>query len=293
MHIRTPKTQTILQAIHQQQQLQDTPTPPEPMDSAEDTDPPAPAPPTTPDPPRTGKVITMATSRMAQLKRDEREKGKRAALSALDNEAKELGYASHADMIQKLKAKKARGATPPAAAREPEDTDNDTAPTNGSRRSSRADREIARLQEQRRAANRARAASDRKARELERQREADRAEHELRIVAVQAGVKDVDYALSLLQRELANKTDTQLKEFDEEAFFKIDLRKKRPYLYETTEEPVTTSPTTSDKDKTLPKPGTPPVPSGDKKDARSMTKQQFDEYLRTKNLTPPHLGMPG
>jgi hypothetical protein len=292
MHIRTPKTQTTHQAIRQQQQLQEAPTP-EPTDHVEDdADPPAPPPAPTPDPPRTGKVITMATSRMAQLKRDEREKGKRAALSALDNEAKELGYANHADMIQKLKAKKARGATPPATTREPEDTDNDTPTTQGSRRSTRAEREIARLQEQRRAANRARAASDRKARELERQREADRAEHELKIVAVQAGVKDVDYALSLLQRELANKTDAQLKEFDEEAFFKTELRKKRPYLYETTEEPVTTSPSTADT-QAVPKPGTPPVPTGEKKDARSMTKQQFDEYLRAKNLTPPHLGMPG
>jgi hypothetical protein len=306
---RKPRTQTELQPLAQQQQFQDAPaTPatdqPPPADSTPAAEP-ASSDTTEATPPgRTNKVITMPTGRMAQLKREEREKGKRAALAALDADAKALGYASHEDMMQKLKASKGRPpATRTAPVSAPADDDEDQTPAappapSGKGRQTRAERELARAQEQRRAANRARAAAEKRARALERQREADRAEHELRLVAVGAGVKDTDYALTILQRKLQNMSQAELEKFDEEKFFSADLRKSHPYLYETQQQPVTTSPMSDTKPVTTTPSATPPskpaanTPAGDKKDARTMSKQEYDALLRARGLTPPQLGSP-
>lgn len=286
------------QQIQQQQQDPNT-APATTTEPPADDDPPA-DPPATPDPPadppRGGKVIAIPTSQMAKLKRDERDKGKRAAAQAADAQARELGYASHADMIDKLKAKKNR---PPASARPTQTSANDdgdgdeppTPPAAGARRQTRVERELERAREQRKAANRARTAAEKKARQLERQREADRAEHELRLAAVGAGVQDVDYALALCQRQLSGMSDEELAKFDEVKFFKEELRRLKPYLYETVEQPVTTSPPPSDPKPPTP-PGRPPAPPPDK-DIRTVSRQEYKARLAKLGITDPSVGAPG
>jgi len=229
---------------------------------------------------------------MAEIKRKEREKGKRAALQAADNAAKELGYSSHEDMITKLKAKRTPQApvNRPVAAAPAAETDD--APTQTSRRTTKQDREIARLQEQRRSANRARAAAERKLREQQRAAEARDAEHELRVAAARHGVKDVDYALVLLQRKLKGMPEKDLAAFDEDVFFSTELRKTNPYVYGEEVQPATTSPEGTSK--VTPKtPTTPTPPNGQQKDARAMSKSEYEQTLRQRGFTPPHLGTPG
>lgn len=292
-------------ATQLQQQQQEAPAPPAP---STETQPPADAPPasdsttdTTEAPPRNSKVITVPTGRMASIKREEREKGRRAALTALDSEAKSLGYASHEDMMQKLKANRGRPSAPavrtaPTAPAESDD-DQTPAPAPSKGRQTRAERELARAQEQRRAANRARSAAEKRARVLQRQREADQAEHALRLVAVGQGVKDTDYALTILQRKLSGMSQADLDKFDEEKFFSTDLRKTHPYLYGESTQPVTTSPTSDPRaptsSPTPPKAPAPPAPAGDKKDARTMSRKEYEDALRARGLTPPQLGSPG
>jgi hypothetical protein len=305
------QNQSSYQSLVPQQQLQGTDDAPDSPDADESTTPPTgetppeaeetkdEAPETQEEPPaRASKVVTMPAHRMVELKRQEREKGKRAALAALDAEAKGLGYASHAAMVAALKAKRSR--VKPSASRtsapepetENEETDTST-PTAPRGRTTREQRELLRAQEQRRAANRARAAAERKARQLEKQREADRAEHELRIVAVSVGVKDIDYALTILKRQLAGMSQAELAKFDERKFFSDTLRKSHPYLYGEAVQPVTTSPSSESKEAPPTPPNKPTPPTAPPKDVRQMSRQEYDAYLRSKGLTPPHLGSPG
>lgn len=239
---------------------------------------------------------------MASIKREAKEKGRREALAALDATAKELGYASHEDMVQKLRANKGRRPAAPAARTAPPETDEDdtdtTPPTTAPsrRRETNIERKLARAEEQRRAAHRARAAAEKRAKQLERQREADAAENELRLAAVAAGVQDVDYALTILRRELQDKSADELAKFDEKKYFSETLRKRKPYLYEVQEQPANTSPPVDpSKPNTQAPPATPPkaTPAPGEKDARTMSKADFDQRLRKLGYTPPHLGSPG
>lgn len=294
--------------LQQQQQEGGAPAPAE--STPPTTDPPASNPPASDasnppaaDPPRNGKVIAIPSAKMASIKREAKERGRREALAALDATAKELGYASHEDMLQKLRANKGRRpAAPPARTAPPPETDEDDtdttppAPAPSRRRETRTERELARAQEQRRAANRARAAAEKRAKQLERQREADAAENELRLAAVAAGVQDVDYALTILKRELQDKSADELAKFDEKRYFSETLRKRKPYLYEVQEQPANTSPSADPSRPTAQPPAaTPPKapPAPGEKDARTMSKADFDQRLRKLGYTPPHLGSPG
>ncbi len=243
---------------------------------------------------RQSRVISVPTGRMAEIKKAERAKGQRAAQQAADNAAKELGYSSHEDMIAKLKAKQSRS-TPAAGARAatpPPEADAEPAPAAASGRSNaRTQRELARAQEQRKAANRARAASERREKQARRELEAREAEHELSLAAVRHGVQDTDYALTLLKRKLAKLSAKELEAFDEDQYFKVELRKTHPLLYVLEERPADTSPTSS-KETPRPGPTTPPAPPNGKKDAREMSRPEFEQSLRSRGYQLPHLGSP-
>lgn len=303
--IRKPQTQTQSYRLRQQQQQQEAPAAPAPG-TPPTTDPPAAEPPASDassaatDPPRNGKVIAIPSAKMASIKREAKEKGRREALASLDATARELGYASHEDMVQKLRANKGRRPAAPTARTAPppesdDNTDDSTppAPVASRRRETRTERELTRAQEQRRAANRARAAAEKRAKQLERQREADSAENELKLAAVGAGVKDVDYALVILRRKLQGKTEDELAKFDEDKFFKDELRRTHPYLYTVQEEPVTTSPPAdpANPGKQAPAATPPKAPaSGDKKDGRTMSKAEYNETLSKRGFVNPSVG---
>lgn len=227
----------------------------------------------------------MPSRAVAEMKRKEREKGERRARQAADASAKELGYASHEDMISKLKARKnapaprAAASTAPAARASAEPAPREARST---------DRRMQRVEEQRRAANRARASAERKQREMQRSMDAKEAEHALRLAAVRAGIKDPEYALHVLQKKLERTPAKELESFDEDAFFSTELRKSHPYLYAEVLEPAHTSP--NPKAGHTPKSPTPPAPASNGKDARTLSSTEFNTLLRSKGLTPPSMG---
>jgi len=80
-------------------------------------------------------------------------------------------------------------------------------------------------------AERTRAEQESKRRkQMVKKMEAMEVDQELREAAVSTGVQDVDYAMTLLQRELATKTDEQLAVFDDRAYFQ-NLRGSHGYLF--------------------------------------------------------------
>lgn len=185
----------------------------------------------------------------------ERVKGERKLRGELDARAKELGFAD-------LDALLAAGQRPPAprpgrqqrrdaagagngagagagsgsgqgagnggdgaAARNADDLDRGRPmPPRGSKAYSRIQRQ---LEEERRA----RIGASRRARELESQVQTERTRRHLEKTALLAGIRDVDFAIHLLEQHASGLTDEEAQTFDESAYFS-GLRKDRPYLFQ-------------------------------------------------------------
>jgi hypothetical protein len=122
--------------------------------------------------------------------------------------------------------------------------------------------------------------------QLQEALDAKEAEAALRETAVGLGVKDVDYALRLLTRELENKDESELAQFDERAFFD-GLRKAKPYLFGELVQPANTG-TGAGAAPSAPKPGavTTQAARDGQTDARKMNSQEFQELLRKRGINP-------
>lgn len=201
---------------------------------------------------RQPKVLTIPSNVMTKIKAEERERGRKQVLKDLDAQARSMGFKDHADMQQAaLRAKGRNGKTNGAPATRPTSDDDDlvtettTPPTNGKpvghpRVLSKLEKQIAKLNDDRKALRRSVAHEEKRRKQLERELESREAEAALRIEAIRAGVKDVDYAIELLRRSMAGKTADQLRSFDEAKFFADELRRSHPYLYEVEQRPATT-----------------------------------------------------
>lgn len=230
---------------------------------------------------------------MADMKASERERGRKAALAEMDRKAKKLGYKSNQDMLEKLEAQRAGGRSNKPNQPAKSDTPAPT-PTND-RQLNRAQREIQRSADAARRANKARAQEEKRRRELEKQLAATEARQELQLAAVRAGVKDVDYAIHLLEKQMSGKSEQELAGFDEEAFFSTTLRQSHPYLYGVEERPAGPAGETRQEPKAPPKPAekAPAKNGGSDKDVRKMSSEEYNAELKRRGLTPPGLGMPG
>jgi hypothetical protein len=107
----------------------------------------------------------------------------------------------------------------------------------------------------------------------------------LREAAAVNGVRDIDYSLRLLQRELEGKDEQALAAFDEGAFF-TGLRKTHPYLFGEVTVAATTG-TGVGNAPTAPKAGTVTQAQGaaGKSDARSLSSDEFQKLLRSRGLS--------
>jgi len=254
---------------------------------------PAQAPEPAPAPAPTSRVIQIPTAKMAQIKNAERDRGRTEALQTANLAAKERGFESYDHMMTQVgnypqPTTDPGTPTPPEPAGEPEPQQ--------PRKLAKALRENARLLEERRVLNQSRAHEERKRKSLETQLSAQQAEHELRFSAHKAGVQDVDYALTLLQRELKTQTPEQLENFDEGKFFSTTMRKSHPYLYNPETRGAHSSPGPDD----VGGAGTPPpastgnspaTPSARPK-AGDLTQDQYTARLKELGITPPSVGMP-
>lgn len=245
------------------------------------------APPVIPEP--TGdkpKVIEVPHGDFKKIKDEARSKGRTDALSELDAVAKEAGFASMADALKSLK-KPANETTPPAATLEvtpampkPIQPSKDEARLRATE--AKNAEEKVRMRKQWRSEQRGR-------RDLQRQLDAKDAEMELREEMYTFGVKDVDYGLRLLTRELQGKSEEEIGKFDRKAFFD-GIRVAKPYLFGETVAPATTGTGAGGGEGA---PGTPPAgdpaaqkAAGSQFDARTAKPEDVQKRLQALGLNP-------
>lgn len=243
-------------------------------------------------PQRDRSVEVIPTKAMEQIKRREAERGRQQALQGLDVEAKKLGFRDHADLVKA--ASEARRTKQKPRRRDPEPVVGDEGEDPSELRSD--DKRVGQLVGELKRSNRERAKLEREHERLELKVRKLEAMKLIERAAIRAGVKDIDYAIVVMTREISGMTKKQREAgFDEVEYFSKTLRKTHPYLYEAATVPVTTGPGGA----------APPVPRDQQnqqtqqagangagaKDAREMTREEFDKTLRAAGLQNPS-GMP-
>jgi hypothetical protein len=241
-----------------------------------------------------GKTVVLPQSALGRIKREERDKGAKAAKMEL---AKSYGFATVEELDAFLKGAKNsnkgdrmdnsqnRQAKPqngkPAG-------DPGPAPDGMSRKAQAAwEREREKMSRELEAAKRQAAHNDKKYRQAKRQVEDRDTEMALQRSAMLTGVKDVDYAIRLLNRHVENKTEQELEGFDEVKFFE-GLRSTHSYLFGETVKPATTGVGGGTAPPPAPKPEDAAKAAGQNGmvDANKLDRKAFDEMLRKRGLNP-------
>jgi len=257
---------------------------------------------------RTGSMFQIPASAFKALKERERARGQREAQKLLEAKLIEgSGFGSLEELMTAIHGlndgdegkeatmpatndKRPERATtrtevrrpqPPADRRQPPAAD-DSLPaglTPHMRARIRKEREASRLMIDK---LRRKAATEEKRRKvLEQNAEEMKVEMAMRELAVQNGVKDPDYALELVRRELRTKSDEDLKAFKPEDYFG-KLRGDRPYLFGEHVVPAHTGAGSNGGAPPAPRPGaaTQASAQAEQIDARKMTPAEFKDHLR-------------
>jgi hypothetical protein len=241
-------------------------------------------------------TMTVPTAAMKRIKDEARESGRSEALNAL---AQQAGYGDAEELSAALAQLRAGGpsgqqvqprqvqqpAQQPQYAQEPTDNGDPALDVKNARRElSRYERQMEKLTRERDQFQRQYNETLSQTTQLQESLDAKDAEMSLRETAVGSGVKDVDYALRLLTRELENKSEEELVAFDEGAFFS-SLRASKPYLFGETIRPANTGPGTASA------PAAPRAAAVNQQtaansqlDAKKMNPQEFQELLRKRGL---------
>ena len=267
------------------------------LDAADASEGPAPTP--TPKGQRSNRGVQMIpTTALAKLKADERERGKRMIMDDLNADAKAAGFKDYRDMMRAVAKGKDRKVTAEPALDDEDldlDVDDDEpalTPTKKPNTSklSMMEKQIAELTADKRRLNRGRARLEKQTRQLQRDLEKGNVERQLERAAIKAGVRDVDYSITLLKRRIKGKTAEELQNFDEAKYFSEELRSSHPYLYEAEVEPATTGPS-GNAAAAPPKaaPASTPKPGNGATDARDLPRAEFDKLLEKHGLQNPAL----
>jgi hypothetical protein len=241
-------------------------------------------------------------SAFAKIKDNARAKGKQEAQDELERQVREAGFQSFADLLSRVKR---LGADPSAPRKEPRPmTKPSTTPPKptptkppqaaeppstaglSARARARLEREREQLQRDVEDMKSKASREEAKRKKVERDLEAARTEMALREMAIRAGVRDIDYAVELVRREIRAKDEAALKEFKPADYF-AGLRKDRPYLFGEVEVPANTAPAPTNGAPPPPKPGdaTAQAAKADQIDARKMNQADFNELLRKRGLS--------
>lgn len=286
---------------------------------------------------RNSKVVPMARESIAKLAREHQDKGKKAAQAELDKKAKKLGYGSADEMFASIEQNNRRRQG--AQGNRRDRNDRSRGGGNGERRNDRngdqnargggnggGDRSREGQRPQNNDRNRNRDRDDRRDREnqeridrerrarLKAQRDADEARREayaaeatgeLKVMALQLGIRDPDYAIALMTRELESErgklqskfagADLErefgkvVDAFDETKYFE-GLKKTRPYLFQETVVDANTGTTRTGE-------GGPPPPGAGQvtqvqvnnrqKNARDMSSAEYRAEIRRRGLKVP------
>src|SRR5260221_672173 len=135
----------------------------------------------------------------------------------MDRKAKKLGYKGMQHMLEKqaeerAKRREQRPSQPKEQSQKPAAAAASAAPAPESRAARREQLDKERLIEDRRRANKARAAEEKRRVAAEQLLQAREAEHELKFAAVRAGIRDPDYAVVLCQRHAQSLSTEQQQE---------------------------------------------------------------------------------
>lgn len=271
-----------------------------------------------------GSVQVLSTSAFKRIKEQAMQRGKRDYESSINEKLKSLGFSSFDELVsslyqQKTTAKPAQKnmqmseedeefadldeelanlqelqANPPQkqqAQIQPKKNEGQMAKNNQSanapKQQATLDREKQLLRQQADRARQRMIEESRRRKELQRSLEAKEAEMAIRETAIQCGVRDIDYAVNLLARNLEAKSEEELAAFDEKNFFS-GLRNTHPYLFGEVARPATTGPGVGIQPAPL-KPATVSQTTAQnaQTDARKMDRQEFESYLRSKGLSSP------
>lgn len=244
-----------------------------------------------------GGVLQVKHGDFKRIKDEQRAKGRREAIDELDAKARAVGFESHDDALKALAALKKPAppvvTTPIQGAHMPPKTSkNDPA-------ADKARADAIRAQEDRVAERKKWRQENRKNRELEAALQAKDAEMALREECYRAGVKDVDYMIRLLTRELQDKSQEEIAAYDRTKFYEAQ-KKERPYLFGEVVVAATTGTGGETKQgdqvqtgqgaPATPAPGAAAVGESEKKkfDAKTAKPEEVQQRLRELGLN-PHL----
>lgn len=233
-----------------------------------------------------GKNVVLPSSALGKLKAEQRERGMREAMSSIEAKFRASGFGSLDEALAAAAAAKSAPKTTTQTKAQPIARTEAPVNTGGTGGGKGDRRQVEKLQRERERLAKQFAQEQAQRRRLQRQLEAKEAEMALRETAAVKGVRDVDYALRLLQRELEGKDEAALKAFDESKFFDT-LRASHPYLYGETTVPANTG-TGVGSAPTAPKASTVQAAAGQAgvKDARSLSTDEFQKLLRSRGLSP-------
>lgn len=201
-----------------------------------------------------GKNTIVPAEAWKRMKEEQVARGVRKAAVDQAERLKTLGYGSMEELLAAAASAKIK--TPISSKAEPSTDDErdedgkrdgkrDGKPQHGAK-SNGGGRDQAKLEREHQAAvaalekeKRLRIRAEKSARLRQRELERTQVEIQLRGAAARAGVKDVDYAIHLLRREIEGKNPEQLKGFDETKWFS-SLRETTPLIFGETVRPATT-----------------------------------------------------
>lgn len=231
-----------------------------------------------------GRVQVLSQGAYKRLKEEAREKGRKEAMEAL---LKETGFSTPEDMKRALSG---RGQQPPKPNGHQQQQQQQQEPkqqTEGQQQGTGKDKwekERYRWLQERDALNRRISDEAKSRKELQELLDAREAEMALREQAAMCGIRDIDYAVRLISRELDGMDNAALQTFDERKYFD-GLKGSHPYLFNEVTRPATTG-TGTGSAPPAPKPGAAQqeAAQGQKTDVKKMSNEEFREHLRKRGL---------
>lgn len=228
-------------------------------------------------------VVNLPSSAFKRLKDEAQAKGMKKAMSELDAKAKAAGFGSFDELF-------AAATTKPAQAKSQshntvEHTKEATVtPPPKKTGNAATDRERERLYREKLKLQSKLEREAQRRRETMREKEALEARMELERTASRIGIRDLDYAIHLLEREISGKDEAQLMDFDDRAFFE-GLRGSHSYLWGETVVPATTGNATAAAP-AAPRPNTvtQQTSAAQQVDVRKMNRQEYEAHLRSRGL---------
>lgn len=216
------------------------------------------------------KTVSVPTSAFAKIKRESEDRGRKAASAEFEAKLKEHGFNDFDSFVNAMTAMH-KGQTKPAEEK--------PAAKPAAQQQKTSDEAFKMARELERARKEAEKAS-REKRRLQDMLDAKEAEFRLKQIALQTGIRDIDYAVHLLTGAIETKNEEELKSFNETEYFK-NLRSSHPYLFGEVAVPATTGTAGGSSAPAAPTPGTAAqtIAKNGTFDARTASADEFKKRL--------------